>query len=198
MAPTPRQRISGCAQWWPARTQTASRSHSSAMSCGWIPSIANATTPPRRSRSDGPYRWMPSTSGRRSRAYAVRSRSWARMLLHADRVEVLDRRAEPDGLGGRRGAGLELEGQLVPGGVLALHARDHVARRRGTAACRRAARAARAAGRSWGRAPCGRSRRRSPRRSRAGPPAAAAPPARRRSRSRRRPRVRAARSPQPG
>ena len=47
--------------------------------------------------------------------------------VHAERVEVVDRGAEPDRLGGRRGARLELVGQLVPGRVLALDARDHVA-----------------------------------------------------------------------
>ena len=34
VAATPRRRISGCAQWWPARTQTPSRPRISATSCG--------------------------------------------------------------------------------------------------------------------------------------------------------------------
>ena len=41
VAPTPRQRISGCAQWCPARMHTPPRSTSSATSCGWMPSIVN-------------------------------------------------------------------------------------------------------------------------------------------------------------
>ena len=39
MAGTPSSRISGWAQWWPARMQTPSRSQSSAMSCGCMPSM---------------------------------------------------------------------------------------------------------------------------------------------------------------
>ena len=63
-----------------------------------------------------------------------------------------------------------------------LDARDHVAAAEERAASPRAARGGRAARRCRsGRAPCGRSRRRSRRRSRAGRPASAAPPARRRS-----------------
>ena len=48
VAATPRPRISGWAQWWPARTQTPSRSSTSAMSCGWMPS--SGTRPRRRAR----------------------------------------------------------------------------------------------------------------------------------------------------
>ena len=39
--------MSGCAQWWPARTQTPSRPRISATSCGWTPSSANETSAPR-------------------------------------------------------------------------------------------------------------------------------------------------------
>src|SRR5919198_3652220 len=46
VAPTPRRRISGCAQWWPARTQMPWRPRISATSCGWMPSSANDTAAP--------------------------------------------------------------------------------------------------------------------------------------------------------
>ena len=36
----PRRRISGWAQWWPARTQTPAEPRISATSCGWTPSSA--------------------------------------------------------------------------------------------------------------------------------------------------------------
>src|SRR5919198_5376307 len=53
VAATPRRRISGWQQWWPARTQTPSRPRISATSCGWTPSSANDTAGPRGS-SSGP------------------------------------------------------------------------------------------------------------------------------------------------
>ncbi len=77
---------------------------------------------------------------------------------------LLDRGAQPDGLGDRRGAGLELVRQLVPRRRPRNHRGDHVAageERRHLLqqlACGRAARRPRSA-----RAPCGRSRRRGPR-----------------------------------
>ena len=59
---TPRRFISGCAQWWPARTQTPSRPRISATSCGWTPSSANETSAPRRSASAGPWIVSPAIS----------------------------------------------------------------------------------------------------------------------------------------
>ena len=47
--------------------------------------------------------------------------------LHPDLGQVVDRRAQSDALGDRRGAGLELPRQLVPGGGVEVDARDHVA-----------------------------------------------------------------------
>ena len=47
-------------------------------------------------------------------------------LVHAQLAQVVHGRAQAHGLGGGRGAGLELVGQLVPGRALALDARDHV------------------------------------------------------------------------
>src|ERR1035441_1232759 len=78
VAPTPRQRISGCAQWWPARMHTPPRLASSATSCGWMPSTVNETRPPRRSASGGPTTRSPGTSPRRSSMYAVSERSCVR------------------------------------------------------------------------------------------------------------------------
>ena len=60
-------------------------------------------------------------------------------VLHADRSQVVDGGAEADGLGRGGGAGLELEGQLVPGRALALDSARSCDRRRGTAASPRAA-----------------------------------------------------------
>ncbi len=48
-------------------------------------------------------------------------------VLHPEPGQVVDRRAKPHALGDRRGAGLELPGQLVPGRGVELHLRDHVA-----------------------------------------------------------------------
>ena len=168
MAPTPRQRISGWAQWWPARTQTASRSQSSAMSCGCIPSIVNGTTPPRRSTLGGPYSVMPSTSGEPLQRVGGQLALVLAHVLHADPRQVVDRGAEPDRLGDRVGAGLELPGQLVPGRVRRARRARSCGRRRGTGRISSSSsrRPCSSAGRS-GRAPCGRSRRRSRRRSRA-------------------------------
>ena len=166
---TPRQRISGCAQWWPARTQTASRSSSSAMSCGCMPSIVNDTTPPRRSRSGGPNRCDALDLGQalqRVRGQLALVRADA---LHADRRRG-SRSAAPSPTASAiadvpasnfHGSSFQVECVDAP------RARS-CGRRRGTAASPRAARAGRAARRCRsGRAPCGRSRRRSRRRSRA-------------------------------
>src|SRR3954449_340809 len=68
VAGTPRRRISGWAQWCPARTQPPRRPRISAASCGWMPSSANEQTEPRRSMSRGPCSVSPSTSSRRSTA----------------------------------------------------------------------------------------------------------------------------------
>ena len=46
VAVTPRRSISGCAQWWPARTATPERSMMVEMSCGCRPSIVNETIAP--------------------------------------------------------------------------------------------------------------------------------------------------------
>src|SRR5271157_4274319 len=48
-------------------------------------------------------------------------------FLGGELAQVIDRGAQPDGLGDRRCAGLELPGDLVPFGPLAIDADDHVA-----------------------------------------------------------------------
>src|SRR5271165_6406344 len=48
-------------------------------------------------------------------------------LLGGELAQVIDRGAQPDGLGDRRCAGLELPGDLVPFGPLAVDADDHAA-----------------------------------------------------------------------
>src|SRR5690606_21891052 len=51
VAVTPSRRMSGCAQWWPARMQTPWRPRISATSCGWTPATLNEQIGP---RSGGP------------------------------------------------------------------------------------------------------------------------------------------------
>ncbi len=170
VAPTPRQRISGCAQWWPARMQTPSRPSSSATSWGWMPSIVNeASAAARVGRRRGPTTRSPATSARplEQRARSAPARARARAPCRAPRGSRPRRRGRPP----RRSSGCRPRTSTaarsrsrccdVDGG-------DHVAAGRGTAASARAARGGRAARRCRsGRAPCGRSRRRSRRRSRA-------------------------------
>src|SRR3954451_23863166 len=80
VAATPKRCISGCAQWWPARTQTPLSPRISAMSCGCAMSSVNATSAPWRSASLGPMTVTSGSSARRSSAYAARSRSCSRMF----------------------------------------------------------------------------------------------------------------------
>src|SRR5918994_3814406 len=47
--------------------------------------------------------------------------------VEPDPVQVVDRRAEPDGFGDRRRPCLELVWEVAPGGLLELHLADHVA-----------------------------------------------------------------------
>ena len=167
--------------------QTPSRSTSSATSCGWMPSIVNDASPPRRSASGGPTTRSPGTSASalehvRGQRALVRAHA-----LHAELRQVVDGRAQADRLGDRRRAGLELVRQLVPADRLEVDRGDHVAAGQERLhlleqlARGRAARRCRSA-----RAPCARSRRRSRRRSQRRRPASAAPPARRRSATARR------------
>src|SRR5829696_5087836 len=109
VAGTPRRRISGCAQWCPARMHTLWRATISATSCGCTPSIANETAVPR---------WSPGVGGQ---VALVRDD-----VVDPERGEPLDRGAEPGGLGERRRAGLELPGQRVPARLLPVDRRDHV------------------------------------------------------------------------
>ena len=46
VAVTPSRSISGCAQWWPARTATPERSMMVEMSCGCSPSMLKETMAP--------------------------------------------------------------------------------------------------------------------------------------------------------
>src|SRR3954452_4984768 len=78
VAGTPSARISGCAQWWPARTHTPSRARISATSCGCTPSSANEIAVPRGSTpAGGPMIDTSSTSSSRSSAYCTSADSWA-------------------------------------------------------------------------------------------------------------------------
>ena len=51
---TPRRRMRGLAQWWPARTQTPYSSRICEMSWGWTSRKAKDRTPPRSSAAGGP------------------------------------------------------------------------------------------------------------------------------------------------
>ena len=171
VAPTPRRCMSGCAQWWPARTQTpcAAEDLGDVVRVDAVERERDERAAVRRRRA-GRGACRPGTArealervGRRARARASRT------VLHADALQEVDRGAEADGLGDRRRAGLELRraarAQRVPPRA---RPRRSCARRRGTAASRRAARGGRAGRRCRSaRRPCGRSRRRSRRRSRA-------------------------------
>ena len=76
-------------------------------SCGWMPARSNEIVPPRPTGIGGPKMRRPGTVGSASSAYAVSSFSCHWIGVHADRGEVVDRGAEPDRLGDRRGARLE-------------------------------------------------------------------------------------------
>ena len=87
--------------------------------------------------------------------------------VHAQGVEVVDRGVEADDLGDRRGAGLELGGQRGGHEPVERDVEDHAAAAQERWAWRRAAPRGPTARRCrWGRASCGRRRRRSRRRAR--------------------------------
>ena len=98
-------------------------------------------------------------------------------------VEVVDRGAEADRLGDHRRARLELPRQLVPGRAAAKSTEAIMSPpvRNGGISLEQLARGRAARRCRSGRAPCGRSRRRSRRRAPRRRPASAAPPGRRRS-----------------
>ena len=165
---TPRQRISGCAQWWPARMHTPA-------AVGQLGDVVRVH-PLDRERREAAARARPrggrrragrAPLRRRSSMYAVSARSCARTRSMPERRQVVDGRAQADGLGDQRRARLELPRQLVPGRAARSRPRRSCRRRSGTAPSARASRGGRAARRCRsGRAPCGRSRRRSRRRAR--------------------------------
>ena len=114
-------------QWWPARTQTPSRSRIWATSWGWMPGRLKGTTPPRTS-AGGPYRAIPGTS-RGEHLERVRD-ELALVLAHAvhpQLAQVVGGDAEADRGGDVRRAGLELPGDVVELGPAQLDLADHVA-----------------------------------------------------------------------
>ncbi len=193
VAVAPSRRISGCAQWWPVRTQTPSRPRISPTSCGCAPSSANDTSAPRSEAFDRAVeRRAPGTSASRASASATSACSCARICSIPISAIQSTADPKPDRLGDLRRAGLELPRQVGPRRLGVADHLDHVAAADERRHLARAAPAARAGRRSRSdRTPCGPSRRRSRRRSPAGRPAAAGPPASRRSPPPRRPRGRA-------
>ena len=168
VAPTPSRRMSGCAQWCPARMQTPRASRIDARSCGCTSARVKLTTAPRSAPRGGP---KTRDAGERAAAARRRARASAALvgvhLVHPERVEVVGGRGEPDRAFDVRRA--------RPRTCAA--ARSRCCGRRGrTRSCRRrSARAAspraarggrRARRRPSARASCGRRRRRSPRRAR--------------------------------
>ena len=107
--------MSGLAQWWPARTHTASSSTTWEMSCG-VDALEEE-----RDRTAA-HRGVARAVDREVVAEALVERvervaGEGHLVLadgvHAERLEVVDRGAEADGLGDRRRAGLELPGHVV-------------------------------------------------------------------------------------
>ena len=126
LAGTPRRRISGCAQWWPARTQTPSRPRISATSCGWTSSKANEREAAAVLELG---RAVQRQSGDRPQPLDRVARDVARVLpdgVHAEAGQVVDGGAEPDRLGDRHRARLEARGRLGALGLVVADARDHV------------------------------------------------------------------------
>jgi hypothetical protein len=129
VAPTPRQRISGCAQWWPARMHTPSRLHSSATSCGWMPSSVNETSAAAVLGLGRADHAQAGDARQASSAYAVSERSCSRTRSMPSADEVVDRGCRARRPRRHRGARLELPRQLVPRRALEVDRGDHVAAR---------------------------------------------------------------------
>ena len=126
MAATPKCCISGCAQWWPERIATPSRSSRVARSCACAPSTRKrdhrGLVAARGRRCAG----RRSSPALRSRARAARC-SRASTFGHAERRQVVDRGAQADEAGDVRRAGLELVRRVVEHGALEAHLADHLA-----------------------------------------------------------------------
>ena len=82
--------MSGCVQWWPARTATPSQSSTCATSCGWTPSTFSETIPARRS-GGGPYVVIQGSSPRRPSVYSTSSRSCCSIASSPASEHVVDR-----------------------------------------------------------------------------------------------------------
>ena len=97
------------------------------MSCACMPSIVNDTSPPLFSASGGPDEVQARHLLQAGKHVGGQLALVIAHVLHAECLQVVDCRAESDRLGDRRRAGLELVGQLVPGGAFEIDRRDHVA-----------------------------------------------------------------------
>ena len=175
-------RISGWQQWWLARIAIASRSRICATSCGCTPSTLKLTMP---GTAVG-RRPVERQAGDLAELLERVAREGVLVLLdrvEPDRLEVVDRGAEPDRLRHRRGAGFELGGQLAPGRRLRGAPCGSCDRPSGTAPSRAGARCGPRGSRSRsGRTSCARRRRRSRSRASGRRSHGAVPPAPRRTR----------------
>ena len=118
VAPTPRRRMSGCAQWCPARTQTPWRPRISATSCGWMPSSAKETSAPRCVGVGRAVEREPGNArrGARARRRRARARARARAPCRCPRRKSTAA-PSPMRLGDRRRAGLELRRRSAPSAI---------------------------------------------------------------------------------
>jgi hypothetical protein len=99
VALTPRQRISGLAQWWPTRTQTPCWSSIAPMSCGWMPFERERDRSGPRLGVGGAVQREPVDVGQRLEDLRGELALVRADGVHADVGEVVDRGADPGGLG---------------------------------------------------------------------------------------------------
>ena len=123
----------------PTRTAMPRESSTWPTSCGWMPPSSKQIAPPRSTFSVGPKMRRPSTLLQRVQRVAGERLLVRGDRVHADRGEVVDRRAEPDRLRDRRGAGLEPVRRRRRRSSPPCGRSRSSSRRRGTAAAGRAA-----------------------------------------------------------
>ena len=143
MPATPRCSISGWAQWWPVRMAMPSWSSTVPTSCGWTPASMNERIGARASA-------RAEAAGARDRGEHPRAVREQRALVggdgvEAERLDVVDGRAEPDHAGDVGRAGLEALGRLGVDRPREARPSGSCRRRPATAASPRAARACRRA-----------------------------------------------------
>ena len=108
VACTPSERISGCAQWWPARTHTPSAAEDvgDVVRMGALQRERHQRTAIREPTGtlNGQARDLRRADERPSSVSATSACSWARIAVDPDRADPVDGGAQPDRLGDLRGA----------------------------------------------------------------------------------------------